>query len=190
MLPSEVSLFKAVLRCSTRYLEFGIGGSTFLAAQLVKGSILTVESDLAWIENTRAACETVETLSKITFTYADIGPTRHLGYPADYPKQVRSLPAWARYHDDVWSIPEAARSDTVLVDGRFRVACALQTLLHCDDRTVMMVHDYALRSHYHIIEPFIVTLAQVDQLIVTQRKPGFNAVAARRLLDRVASDPE
>ena len=142
MLPGEITLLQAVLRCSTRYLEFGIGGSTFLATQLVKGSILAIESDLAWIENTRAACEKLGRPVGLTFNHADIGQTRDLGYPAQYPSQMRNDPRWARYHDQVWSIPDASRSDSVLVDGRFRVACALQTLLHCGDRTIIMVHDY------------------------------------------------
>ena len=53
----------------------------------------------------------------------------------------------------------------VLVDGRFRVSCALRLLTKehvLDKDTVVMIHDYYDREHYHVIEQFFDPLPQYD----------------------------
>jgi hypothetical protein len=37
--------------------------------------------------------------------------------------------------------------DTILVDGRLRVACTLESLLHVDRATIILVDDYADRNY-------------------------------------------
>src|SRR5688572_31929703 len=47
----------AAMRSATSYLEYGSGGSTLLAASLVRGTVLSVESDRAFRDAIAAAVE-------------------------------------------------------------------------------------------------------------------------------------
>ena len=58
--------------------------------------------------------------------------------------------AWLNYHQAIWDAVDASKLDFVLVDGRFRVACALQLLLRTREKTpLIMVHDFTPREYYH-----------------------------------------
>ncbi len=53
---SEQALLETFLRSSRRYMEFGSGGSTVLAAGLVAESVVSVDSSTEWIDRVVAAC--------------------------------------------------------------------------------------------------------------------------------------
>ena len=57
MSDDECRLFKSILKCSMRYLEFGSGGSTCLAASLVTESNISIDSSLEWLDKVRQVCE-------------------------------------------------------------------------------------------------------------------------------------
>ena len=42
-----------------------------------------------------------------------------------------------------------------MIDGRFRVACFLNSLLNADPNTIILFDDYINRPHYHIVEEFL-----------------------------------
>ena len=46
------------------------------------------------------------------------------------------------------------KPDLVLIDGRFRVACFLHSLLAADAGTPLLFDDYTNRPHYHLVEEF------------------------------------
>ena len=56
------------------------------------------------------------------------------------------------YREVIWNKP--SKIDTVLIDGRFRVASFLTTLLYCEKGTKIIFDDYVTRSKYHIVEMF------------------------------------
>lgn len=41
-----------------------------------------------------------------------------------------------------------------MIDGRFRVACFLYSLLCAETGTVILFDDYSLRFRYHLVEDF------------------------------------
>ena len=45
--------------------------------------------------------------------------------------------------------------DVVLIDGRFRVACFLTSLLKSKVGAVIIFDDYSDRNHYHVVEEFV-----------------------------------
>ena len=55
--------------------------------------------------------------------------------------------------------------DTVFIDGRFRVACALHTWLAVDTNAVVMIHGYQ-PEHYHVVEKFYDVLERGEELVV------------------------
>ena len=64
--------------------------------------------------------------------------------------------------------------DLVLVDGRFRVACALQALAHCQPHTVLLIHDFWNRTPYHPVLAFTDWLGSCDTLAILRRKPAID----------------
>jgi hypothetical protein len=115
-----------------------------------------------------------------TLSGIDIGPTIEWGRP--WRKRFLSPArrrAFARYSD----FPSRAGSSVddpvrVLVDGRFRVACALKSLraLRGQEGWTLIVDDYTGRSGYHVMENFATAERFVGRMAVfkslTLREPS------------------
>ena len=76
----------------------------------------------------------------LTFIHGDIGPTKHLGFPA-----LRLRPEQAmNYVGAIGRTLQAHEGfDTVLVDGRFRLACLLFSRRFLGKRGRVLIHDFA-----------------------------------------------
>ena len=184
MLPSEIELFKSVMRCATKYVEFGSGGSTVLAHSMGCASIVTIDSSLQWLEKVKRACA-VDGRAGIKVIHVDIGAVKELGYPIDDSNKER----WDVYHSAPWADRDLALADTYLIDGRFRVACAIQTALHCSRHAIIMVHDFANRPYYHCIREIMREIARADNFSVFQVRSDFEPATAESLLARYTRDP-
>jgi hypothetical protein len=186
MLDTELALFESVVACSKAYAEFGCGGSTAYAAHLVADSVTSVESSLEWLEKTQTFCMQKKLRVKPHFVHTDIGLTRTLGYPAD----DSCMGKWPNYHTTIWtSVESLVKADTYLIDGRFRVACFMQAMLHTSVHGIVLMHDYANRPEYHVIAAFARELARADNLSVFQRASHFDEVQAAACLANYAHDP-
>jgi hypothetical protein len=185
MLPSELAMFESVVRCSINYVEFGCGGSTAVAADMTGKSVTSVDSSQVWLDKVEAFCASKSFKVKPHLVLADIGPTRELGYPAD--ESCRSR--WPDYYSAIWDTPGANNADTFLVDGRFRVACFLQVMLHAPTSAIVMVHDFYIRPEYHVIYNVAREIARTENLSVFQRTKAFRPADATRILQEYAFDP-
>ena len=137
MSDAELAVLRGFLRASERYVEFGAGGSTVLAATLVGRQVIATDSDPAWLDKVRDACRDAATPIAPELVHAAIGPTAEWGHPAG--AEHRAL--WPAYHEAVWAREGARDADLVLVDGRFRVACALRALLETGADALVAIHD-------------------------------------------------
>jgi hypothetical protein len=168
MSSKELALFTSFIKHSRRYLEFGCGGSTCVAARLVKQQVVSVDSSEEWIDKTFNECnEQSGARSKemnLDMVHVDIGPLKEWGWPAD--DQTR--PNWRYYHSGVWDMDglTAKDADLVFIDGRFRVACFMQTLLHCRPDVPIMVHDFSNRPEYHAVLEVAFQIASAENLSV------------------------
>lgn len=159
MSQAEIALFLSFLYQSGNYLEFGSGGSTWLAAQHVKGSVIAIDSSQEWLDKVRGECAR-SGFNAPKLIYVDIGPVGQLGYPTDPTTKHR----WPSYYQSVWNDPMSATADLFLIDGRFRVSCFLETLLHCRQDAVIVFHDYASRPYYHVIERVARRIAATEDI--------------------------
>jgi hypothetical protein len=89
----------------------------------------------------------------------------------------------------MWENDAADTADLYLIDGRFRVACFLETLLHCRPDAVILFHDFAPRPNYHIVREFAREVATAATLSVFIRKPDHSRSHLLEVLDRVRYDP-
>lgn len=143
--------FKEVVAESRCYLEYGCGGSTIYCANVARvPTIISVESDEAWIANVREAIGASDV--NIVLEHCDIGAVREWGKP----KTPEKINDYWMYMSKPW---HAARTldctvDTILVDGRFRVASFLFSLLSAPVGATILFDDYFDRPKYFIAESF------------------------------------
>lgn len=152
-MPDEeyVALTGHLNSCRGNYLEFGSGGSTLLAARLIAGEVMSVESSPGWRMRVLAQ-GVLRGLTEFRIHWGNVGPVGDWGYPQT--RGVSGVP----YFDAPWLQGELkflAGLDTCLVDGRFRVACAIATVLRCSSLRTLLVDDYADREHYHVLSDLL-----------------------------------
>jgi len=162
MTQPEIDRYAALLDNANTVLEFGSGCSTILAANRPGLKIVSVDSDEGWFEKLR--CETpvrkAEAEGRLNFVHVDIGPTGEWGKPTN--TEHKSL--WPRYSRDPWAaLPNAP--DLILIDGRFRVACALEAATRRFDGAVIAIHDFNRRT-YHRVRFFLHQSESVDRLAI------------------------
>src|SRR5690606_30407997 len=81
----------------------------------------------------------------VKFLHVDLGPTGDWGYPTD----ISTAAKWPEYSLSAWRTLNAHSIDTVLIDGRFRVACALNAIFRCRQDTDKENHDSCDDITYH-----------------------------------------
>jgi hypothetical protein len=180
MTDPEIGVLQECFSKATSLVEFGSGGSTLLAVSSKSlRRIWSVESDPGWISRLQARPEVVAAVKdeRLQLQHVDIGPTGDHGAPSDGASQAQ----WPAYHENVWNDPKTTRADLVLIDGRFRVACAMAALANCQAHTILLFHDFWNRTHYHPVLAFTDWLGSCDSLAILRRKatldaPKFDAV--------------
>jgi len=156
----EIAWYRQALQACSHYIEYGSGGSTVLAAQLQK-PFTSTESDPAFFKALQSRLRLYENQDVPQLCrLVDIGPVTHCSYPL-YPARFLSASkksSWRSYSDfPELGIDVDASSLLILVDGRFRVACALKAMVALQGvfGWTMAMDDYLGRPHYHAIEEWI-----------------------------------
>lgn len=151
------------------YYEFGSGGSTYKAIHAENiTKIYSVESDTAYFNSTMATLVS----DKLERIHVSVGAKNNLGYPSSSAK-YNDWSLYFKHIDSIDTIP-----DLVLIDGRWRVACALHTWMRCDTHTIILFDDYYDRPHYHIVDKYFTTIERVGRMAVLRKKPEAMAPAA------------
>lgn len=139
MPPEEVERFKAEIDRARYYVEFGSGGSTvYASAKGLRG--VSVESDAYFAR--RVATKLAGTL--IEQVVPKMGLVGEWGSPL-FPSAAKAK----RYISAPWR--DGPFPDFILVDGRYRIACALETARRAREAgatATLMVDDYGHRPHY------------------------------------------
>jgi hypothetical protein len=139
------------LRVTKLYVEFGCGGSTVMADYLAVPTI-SVESDPYYAAAVRRVLSHPESTEILSL---DMGITREWGMPMFFSKK-KGL----RYARAPFERVGPRSPDLVLIDGRYRVACALETaaqVARMGGPSKMLVDDYATRPTYHVLERYLGT---------------------------------
>jgi hypothetical protein len=164
--------FLSKLAGATRYLEFGTGGSTYQAAKLGI-DFVAVDSDAEFLDAVRQKINSDGyRRDNQVLRHADIGKTGAWGRPYGRVDDAR-LAAFRAYSDPPPQSSAAQLPDLVLVDGRFRIACALKSLNMLWDAKgwTIVVDDYVGRPRYHVIAEYA-EVSQVGRMaVITAAKP-------------------
>jgi hypothetical protein len=156
--------FKNRIAASRAYLEYGCGGSTVYAASTARlPVIIAVDSDRRWTETLRKEL-TITGSTKLLIEYCDIGKVGEWGTPTDQ----RGIKNYWRYPTRPWEIAKAndVLPDLILIDGRFRVASFLYSLLCARVGTTILFDDYFDRPHYFVVEQYCAFTERVGRMAV------------------------
>lgn len=180
MSDGELKILHQKLETTQHYLEFGSGDSTVHASgykNILR--IDSVESSHQYIDENLIPQTVVNQAIKderLHFHIVDLGKTKSWGYPVDDSKKH----LWPNYSLCPFISP--SKHDLVLIDGRFRVACALSCLLNTPDNCTIMIHDFWNRPKLYFLLRYFEVQHQVDKLGVFTKKPNLdNQKIARQL---------
>jgi len=182
MTPREIEFYDGLLASARRIVEYGVGGSTEMAVKRENVELIrSIESDAAWLKMVLSvpAIMTAERALRCVIVHVDIGTTKEWGYPVDGSRRD----AWPQYAARPWD-PSLPRPDLVLVDGRFRVACVMQSVLNGSPETTIAIHDFWDRPYYHAVLPFLDWIASTERFGAFHPRASFDRDMARNLLTR------
>ena len=182
MQPDEIDLFRTYLSAANSYFEFGMGGSTCMAAAMVKGYVHAIDSDRQWVERIREI--TAGSGPRVNLAHVDIGPTGAWGTPIG----TTHAHLFENYSLSIVGTGYP-QFDLCLVDGRFRVACFLQALRFLGPDAIVGIHDYSTRPHYHLVERFAQPVGRCLSLAFFKRRHDADLVALGRTLDEYRGNP-
>jgi hypothetical protein len=170
----ETEFLRRQLRRARNYLEFGAGGSTLLAFAQGVPRVVSVESDARLAGYLEALAAT--SASSYTCTVPPMKEISAWGYPIHDGELTELGRTYAH------AAIGLSDFDTVLIDGRFRVACALSVAVSVTAKTTLMIDDYGDRDHYQVVERYLGRPRMKGRLAVfTIRKPA--SVPAEVLLE-------
>lgn len=153
-------LFVEAISDCTVYAEYGCGASTIWCANNTAVPIIAVDTSSEWIARVRQGSGRTDNLNMV---HVDLGELGDWGRPVEYSRRR----AFADYIAAPWTFD--AKPDLILVDGRFRVACFLQSLVNADEGATILFDDYTERRQYHVVEEFaerIETLGTMAKFLV------------------------
>lgn len=127
------------------YYEYGVGASTIWIDGHTDARIVSVDTSKEWIDKVSASLP----YGKHSLTAIDVGPLGDWGMPLDFSARKN----FQDYVEGPWKQGEDA--ELVLIDGRFRISCFLNTLLRGNAGTNIIFDDYWERPTYHVVEEFI-----------------------------------
>lgn len=180
----------ALISCmkeSKTYLEFGSGGSTFLALQCDNiDSVISVESDFKWIKYLRKwkYIRNAEKRKTLSFEYIDIGKVGAWGVPVDDSKSGN----YPEYSQKIYSKIKQS-PNMVFVDGRFRVACAAMTAMKVNEGTRIFVHDFISEEVYSVIDTFLDRVSLHGTLAEFRKKESVSEEFLHEIYEKYCSVP-
>jgi hypothetical protein len=131
-------------------LEFGSGGSTL--------ELLNRGFQVTSLETDRFFANEVNRVAHLRFNsrpvvFLNIGPTGNHGYPATVLKRINhSMGRFRRYVN----YPAKMAFDTVIIDGRFRVAAFLSCVKNMEKLpNLIAIDDFQDREEYQILNKYI-----------------------------------
>lgn len=189
MSKKEKVVFDDAVRESSHYLEFGMGGSTLRALRKSKAMVWTVESSQAWIDHMRnyLVIKRFEN-TRLQIFQVNIGPVGSWGYPISDAFKDK----YESYSSNVFNFIDNKLVDLALIDGRFRVACALKTIMECHEnaRVRILVHDFWERPQYHVLLKYLTPIKRVDSIGLFSIKQGVDMVEVGRDYGEYKFKPE
>jgi len=188
---TAVPFFLELLATAGSYLEFGMGGSTVLAA-MHGVRFVSVDSDPYFMKAVKQKVKANghDDPERQTFIHADIGPTEAWGTPVLQRATPARAKRWRRYVDAPWAAMKNKPGPyLVLVDGRFRVASALAAAKNLDrTQTQILIDDYVDRDHYRVVERHLELRRRCGRMALFTPRADLDAQALEADIEKYYAD--
>lgn len=171
------AMFKREAAKSAVYGEYGMGASSRWVLANTDALVLAVDTSAEWVSSVRSAFEKEP---RLRAQWIDVGPVREWGRPVSFAKRE----AFPAYLTSIWD--HAEQPDLVLVDGRFRVASFLTSLLNAQPGTKVIFDDYTSRPHYHVADEVLPSIEQCGRQALFVVPERIDRAAIEALRDRFA----
>ena len=170
------------LRCfyqSDRHvvLEYGTGGSTILALESNPNTIVyACETDSAWLGRLMLHLAEKKISDRVYPVHLDIGQTGAWGVPVfdeGLPMTSSRMQKFLQAPLIPWKLirKHGQHPDLVFIDGRWRNACFLATLLFARKEVLVVWDDYLDRPQYHLYETMIKPVKFLGRSAVYELQP-------------------
>jgi hypothetical protein len=181
--------FAARMPTARIYLEYGSGGSTIVAAKS-RVRFKTVDSDPFFLRAVENKITSEFGSPNGDFLYCNIGMTELWGIPIFKRLSAGRRKRWKRYPLAPWLNDPSFLPDLVLIDGRFRVACALTTIKYLSNKVSfeILVDDYRDRPEYREIEKYAELSSMQGRMAVFKPKPAVNLDNIDRAIETYSLD--
>ena len=142
-------------------LEYGTGGSTFLALEShQKNIVYACETDSVWLSRLMLHLAEKKISDRVYPVHLDIGSTGQWGVPVFDGESTMTSSRMQKFLQaslTPWKLIQKHEQypDLVVIDGRWRNACFLSTLLFAQKNTLVLWDDYLDRPQYHLFENLI-----------------------------------
>jgi GT2 family glycosyltransferase len=186
----------ALKRYGQRYMEFGMGGSTLLAAQSEQREIVAVDSDINWVQRVRDQPAVAASIraGRASLLHADLGPLGEWGFPLDQ-SRIAHWPDYIRLPWLEWETRQR-RPGLVFVDGRFRMACCLSVMVALGSWRAagecprVLLHDFnAARPFYQTVMDFFDDEEVVGTLHLLRPRSDASPIGAMAAMLGALADP-
>ena len=157
-------------------LEFGTGGSTILALESHPDSVVyACETDFEWLAKLMFHVSEKRLQGRLFPIHLNIGPTGKWGAPMfdDTVFTGRRMLSLLNTAIAPWNTMEAygINPDFVFIDGRWRKACFLSSLLFCKSSMLILWDDYADRPQYQIFDEIIKPVEMIGRSALYEITP-------------------
>ena len=166
-------LFKSYLKNCNIYFEYGVGDSTIWVLENTSSRIISVDTDKKWIDK----IDISKYKKRIDINWINLGDLGNWGRPESY--KFRKY--FKDYINNVWKF--GLKADVILIDGRFRVACFLFSLINSKKDSIIIFDDYINRPHYHVVEEVIQIHENFGRQAIFRVPATFNKKLAKKLLN-------
>ena len=153
----ELLIFLSFLTKDTIYFETGSGCSSIIAKYFAKKSY-AVEGCKKWYE------KGIQNGLKDNLIFHDLKPDNP---EWSYPGKNSTIEDWKPYFQ---SYKKSYNADVILIDGRFKVATALDIFDKINEDTIVFLHEYQWRPSYFIIEKYYQYIYHWDYLTAFKKK--------------------
>jgi len=141
LLLDEIIAFLSFLTKDTVYFETGSGCSSLIAKYYTKKSY-AVEGCKQWYE------EGVKNGLKNNLIFRDLKVDNPIW---SYPGNKSNIDDWKKYFQ---AYDKRYNADIILIDGRFKIATAMDLFDKIRDDTIVFIHEYQDRPSYFILENY------------------------------------
>ena len=167
-------LFKSYLKNCNIYFEYGVGDSTTWVLDNTSSRIISVDTDKNWINK----IDISKNKNRIKINWINLGEIENWGRPKGYKYRKHFI----NYINNVWTFN--LKPDVILIDGRFRVACFLFSLLNAKEGSIIIFDDYTNRAHYHVVEEILEISENCGRQVVFKVPRVFKKQLAEELLQK------